>query len=422
MADSYKVVGLARMKRLATGALVAVAMLLVAARSQGWTWIGAFAEAALIGALADWFAVVALFRHPLGLPIPHTAILPRNKARLADNLAEFIRDRFLDTASLVARLRAARPAERVAAWLRVPGNGDVLAGRLVVVLAESMDFMDDPRVRRIFLHALRRRAGRLDVAGGFGRLLELMASQGRHQILLDEGLARLSRWLDEPGVRQGFADMIVEVAGREYPKVVATLSLVGIKSAELGERVSAGILTGVHGILDEIAADPSHPRRQAFDELVAGYIRRLESDDAFRARVDQARREFLAHPAVGAALRDLWDDIRAWLVRDLQRPDSRLRRHLASAAAALGSALADNASLRDSFNEHLERTIDSLAPELRDGLAQHIATTMKAWKDEDLVREVEVSVGRDLQFIRLNGTFVGGLIGLVLHALTHYWP
>ena len=242
MAAPDKMRGLARMKATATSALVAVAVLLVLARSQGWSWIGAFAEAALIGALADWFAVVALFRHPLGLPIPHTAILPRNKARLAENLAEFIRERFLDTASLVARLRAAAPADRLAAWLRQPLNADLLAGRLLVVFAQSVDFMDDPRVRRLFLHAVRRRASGVDIADGLGRLLDAMTEHGRHQALLDEGLRRVSQWLDEPEVRQGFAGMIVDVAGREYPKVVATLGLVGINPTELGERVSAGIL------------------------------------------------------------------------------------------------------------------------------------------------------------------------------------
>jgi len=419
VADPDKISSLARIKALATAVLVAVAVLLVLARSQGWNWIGAFAEAALIGALADWFAVVALFRHPLGLPIPHTAILPRSKARLADNLAAFIRDRFLDTGSLVARLRAAAPADRLAAWLRQPANADLLAGRLVVVFAESVDFMDDPRVRRLFLHALRRRAGSLDMADGIGRLLDAMTEHGRHQALLDEGLQRLYAWLDEPGVRQGFAGMIVDVAGREYPKVVATLGLVGINPVELGERVSAGIIAGVHGLLQEIAQDPAHPRRQAFDALVADYIGRLAEDAGFRARVDQAKRDFLAHPAVGIYLRELWEDLRAWMSRDMQRPDSRLRRQLASAAMALGASLSDNTALRESFNEHLERTVESLAPELRDSLAGHIAATVKAWNDEDLVREIEVSVGRDLQFIRLNGTFVGGLIGVGLYALNH---
>jgi hypothetical protein len=221
-------------------------------------------------------------------------------------------------------------------------------------------------------------------------------------------------------VRQGFAGMIVDVAGREYPKVVAMLGLVGINPAELGERVSAGIIAGVQGLLDEVAQDPSHPRRQAFDELVATYVGRLGQDQAFRARVDQAKREFPGPPGGGHRP-----------ARPVGRParlagSGHAARRIPGCAVtwplppvALGASLADNPALRESFNEHLERTVETLAPELRDGLAHHIATTMKAWKDEDLVREVEVSVGRDLQFIRLNGTFVGGLIGLALYALTH---
>lgn len=418
MANPQKIAQLARMKGLAAAALLAVAALFVLARYQGWPWVAAFAEAATIGALADWFAVVALFRHPLGLPIPHTAILPRNKARLADNIAEFIRDKFLDTASLVARLRSANPAERLAGWLKDPKNATIFAERLVVVMAESLDFMDDPRVRRLALHALRRRAGSLDMADSMGGILDALTQGGRHQVLLDESIHKLAQWLDEPGVRHSFASMILDVAAREYPKVVATLGFVGIDPTELGDKVATGIVAGVHGLLDDIATNPDHPRRAAFDEVVTRYIGRLKSDEAFRAQVDQMKREFLAHPAVGTYLRDLWDELRAWLGRDMARADSMIRQRIASAAGALGTSLAANEALRDSLNEHLEKTVESLAPELRTGLAGHIASTVRAWNDEDLVREIEVSVGRDLQFIRLNGTFVGGLIGLALYAVT----
>lgn len=155
MTTPDKAASLKRMKTLATALLVVVTLLFVVARREGWPWLAAFAEAAMIGALADWFAVVALFRHPLGLPIPHTAILPRNKARLADNLARFIRDRFLDTASLVARLRAADPASRIGVWLQQPDNARALSDRLGVILVQSLDFMDDRRVRRLLVHALR---------------------------------------------------------------------------------------------------------------------------------------------------------------------------------------------------------------------------------------------------------------------------
>jgi hypothetical protein len=257
MATPEKVAALARMKLIATVLFVAVTVLFVVARLEGWPWVAAFAEAAMIGALADWFAVVALFRRPLGLPIPHTAILPRNKARLADNLAIFIRDRFLDTQSLVARLRAAQPADRIAAWLQDENNARLLADRLAVLLAESLDFMDDKRVRRLVLHALRRRAGTLDLAGGVGRIMDVLTEDGRHQALLDEGLRKLAAWLDDPAVKEGFAGMIVDVASKEYPKVVSMLGLVGINPAELGEKVSVGIVAGVNGLLDEVAATRS---------------------------------------------------------------------------------------------------------------------------------------------------------------------
>lgn len=419
MASPEKAAALARMKLLATGLLVAVTVLFVFARREGLPWLAAFAEAAMIGALADWFAVVALFRRPLGLPIPHTAILPRNKARLADNLAVFIRDKFLDTHSLVGRLRAANPAERIATWLQDERNARLLADRLAVVAVQSLDFMDDRRVRRLVLHALRRRAGDLDLAGTVGRVLNLLTEDRRHQGLLDDGLHKLADWLGQPGVQQGFAGMIVDVANKEYPKIVAMLGLVGINPAELGEKVANGIVTGVNGLLDEVANDPNHPRRAAFDEVIHRYIERLQHDEGFRARIEQAKRDFLAHPGVGTYLQGLWADLRGWLASDLGKPDSRVRRKIASAASAIGASLATNPALRDSVNEHIEQSVEALAPELREGLSRHIAGTVRAWNDEDLVREIEQSVGRDLQFIRLNGTLVGGLIGLVLYAVTH---
>ncbi len=419
MATPEKMAALGRMKLIATALFVAVTVLFIVARRADWPWVAAFAEAAMIGALADWFAVVALFRRPLGLPIPHTAILPRNKARLADNLAVFIRDKFLDTESLVARLRAANPAEHIGAWLQVDANARLLADRLAVVLVESLDFMDDKRVRRLFLHALRRRAGNLDLAGNVGRIMNVLTEDGRHQALLDEGLRKLSEWLNQPGVQQSFAGMIVDVASKEYPKVVATLGLVGINPAELGEKVAVGIVAGVNGLLEDVAANPLHPRRAAFDELIVRYIERLQHDEAFRARIEQVKRDFLAHPGIGAYLQELWEEVRNWLDRDLARPDSGVRRKLASAAAAIGASLANNPTLRDSVNEHIEHAVENLAPELRDGLSRHIAGTVRAWNDDDLVREIEHSVGRDLQFIRVNGTVVGGLIGVALYATTH---
>ena len=417
-AHQEKRADLGKMKNLATGLLVVVAVVYLVARQQGWHWVAAFAEAATIGALADWFAVVALFRHPLGLPIPHTAILPRNKARLADNLAEFIRDKFLDTRSLVGRVRDLNPAARLAVWLQQPANSTFVAGQAAGVLAESVDFLKDPRVQRVMVRGLRRRLASVDLSTGMGRLLDTLTEQGRHQALLDEGLKRLSGWLSDEGVQTSFAGMIVDVAQREYPAVVATMGLVGIDPNELGERIARGIVGGVNGLLAEVAADRDHPRRAAFDSLVAEYVERLKHDPAFRERVEAARLDLFASPELAGYLAGLWQDLEDWLCWDLARPHSRLKASMARALEALGRSLAENKAFGESLNEHLEQAVERFAPELREAMTGHVANTVRAWKDEDLVREVELSVGRDLQFIRLNGTLVGGLIGLALYAIT----
>ncbi|WP_251199528.1 DUF445 domain-containing protein [Aromatoleum aromaticum] len=412
---------LAKMKRLAAALLVAVTALFVVARLQQgagiWAWVAAFAEAAMIGALADWFAVVALFRHPLGLPIPHTAIIPANKERLGENLAAFVRDKFLATDTLVHKLRAFGPAERLAGWLRQRDNTEIVAGKLAGVLAGWLDFIDDERVRSLLAARIGERLRAIDVSEVAGQILDTLTIDARHQELLDATLKRLARWLDDPQVQIAFAAMIIEIAGKEYPKALKTVGLV-TNTEEFSRRIAAGIVRGINGWLHDIGDDPQHPRRQAFDETVAEFIARMKNDADFKARVNAAKLEVLTHPVLARYLDGLWDELKAWLREDLHEPDSRLRQRISAAASAFGATLAENRALRDSLDGHLESAVVALADDLRDALSRHIASTIRSWKDEDLVRELELSVGRDLQFIRLNGTIVGGGIGLLLHGLT----
>lgn len=412
---------LASMKRIATALLVAVTILFFVARLQHaagiWSWIAAFAEAAMIGALADWFAVVALFRHPLGLPIPHTAIIPRNKARVADNLGEFVRDKFLATDTLVQKLRAFSPAGRLGGWLQQPENAEIVADKLAAALGGWLDFVDDERVRKLLGTAIGERLKDIDLSRGAGQVLDTLTLDNRHQELLDAGLQKLARWLDDPEVQSAFAAMIVEIAGKEYPKVLRTVGIV-TNTEGLSRKIAASIVQGINGWLHDIGDDPLHPRRAAFDDTVAEFIDRLKNDAAFAARIDAVKRELLAHSALAGYLHGLWDELKAWLRQELHQPDSHLRQRLRHTANALGTTLAENQALRDSLDDHLESAVVALADDLRDGLSGHIATTIRGWKDEDLVRELERSVGRDLQFIRLNGTLVGGGIGLLLHGAT----
>ncbi|NMG74686.1 DUF445 domain-containing protein [Aromatoleum diolicum] len=416
---------LARMKRLAGALLLAVTALFIIARLQHgagiWSWIAAFAEAAMIGALADWFAVVALFRHPLGLPIPHTAIIPANKARVADNLAGFVRDKFLATDTLVQKLHTFSPADRLAGWLRQPDNADLVADKLAAALAGWLDFIDDARVRSLLAAGVRERLKKIDVSRIAGQVLDTLTVDNRHQELLDVGLRRLARWLDDPAVQVTFATMIVEIAGKEYPKTLKAVGLV-TDTEEFSRKIAASIVKGINGWLHDIGDDPEHPRRREFDDTVAEFIDRLKNDADFAARINAAKLEILTHPVLAEYLNGLWDELKDWLHQDLQQPDSRLRQRLSDAADAFGTTLAENRALRTSLDDHLESAVVALADDFRDALSRHIAATVRSWKDEDLVREVELSVGRDLQFIRLNGTVVGGGIGLVLHGLTLLVP
>ncbi|MDR5762691.1 DUF445 domain-containing protein [Caballeronia sp. LZ035] len=410
------------MKWFAFALLIAAGALFALAKSRHdaglWAWVSSFAEAAMVGALADWFAVVALFRHPLGVPIPHTAILPANKARVGDNLAAFVRDRFLGTDALVARVNAFDPASRLSLWLAEPKNAELLGKKAVTAVGQLLSFADDDRIKTMLHDTLRRRADQFDLAGAAGGVLASLTSDRRHQLLLDEGLTQLAAWLDKPEVQEMLAARIVAVAGEEYPKLVGMLGFVGLSAEELGGKFAAGLVRGANQWLHDISSDPEHERRQAFDAAVARFVERLRTDPAFKARIDEHKREWLERPELRDYVNGLWDEFVAWLDADIRRPDSALHMKVVAMAGGFAAALGNDPALRDSINEHMRDALKALAPELRDGIAKHIAATVKQWDDATLVRDVELNIGRDLQFIRVNGTLVGGAVGILIHAVT----
>ncbi|KND59911.1 putative membrane protein [Candidatus Burkholderia verschuerenii] len=421
METQDKASSLRRMKWFAAALLVAAAALFALAKSQHdvgvWAWVSSFAEAAMVGALADWFAVVALFRHPLGVPIPHTAILPANKARVADNLAVFVRDRFLGTDALVARVNAFDPASRLSAWLAEPKNADLLGKKAVTAVGQLVSFVDDQRIKDVLYDAIRRRAEQFDLAGAAGGVLSTLTEDRRHQLLLDEGLRQMAGWLDKPETQEMLAARVVAVAGEEYPKLVGMLGFVGLNAEELGAEFAAGLVRGANQWLHDISGDPEHERRKAFDAAVERFVERLKSDPAFKEHIAAHKRQWLERPELRGYVNGLWDEFTAWLEADLRRPDSALHAKVVEVAGGFAQALGGDPVLRDSINEHMRDALKALAPELREGIAKHIAATVKQWDDATLVRDVELNIGRDLQFIRVNGTLVGGAVGVLIHVL-----
>lgn len=409
---------LIRNKMIATALMIGAALLFVVARLQkgqgAWEWVAAFAEAAMVGALADWFAVVALFRHPLGVPIPHTAIIKNKKDAIAGNLAGFIRDKFLASETLIARLRAYNPAEHLAVYLMSRENAAGLAKGLTRLCADSLDFIDDERVQQFLRSALSSRIDGFDCATSAGQILDALRKDNRHQVVLDDLLRRCAGWLAGEEAQARLARAIEDMAAKEYPLLMAFMPNKDQFARGAGEK----IVKRINAYIQEVNADPAHEVRYRFDTAVSGFIARLKSEPHLRAKVEEIKQEVVHNQVISDYARSIADDLKSWLADDLQQPQSRVQEKIAAAVAGLGTTLFNNQGLKESLNEHLETLVLHYGDTLRTAIAGHISGTMQQWESDDYTDEIELSIGSDLQFIRMNGTLVGGVIGLLLHAVS----
>ncbi|MBU6492142.1 MAG: DUF445 family protein [Burkholderiales bacterium] len=413
--DPAKAQELSRSKRQALLLLLLAAAVFVgtalAPRGPWLDGVKAVAEAAMVGALADWFAVVALFRRvPLPVVARHTAIIPRNKDRIADNLAQFVRDKFLDAPSIVGLIRKHDPAQRIAQWLTAPANTELLGGYVATLTAGLLELTDDARIQRFIRDALHALLGKLDLSQSMGTLLDTLTQDGRHQKLLDAGIAQFVALLDKPETRAFIAARIVEWLKREHPKKERVLP-----TEWLGENGAAMVAKAVNSVLSDISANPRHVLRERFDAAAATLIDRLKTDPAFLAKGEQIKRYIQDDPALNRYIAELWGQLRRWLKDDITRGDSVLHARVAAAGQWLGKELATNAALREALNEHMETAARAMAPDFSAFLTRHISDTVKNWDAADMSRQIELHIGKDLQFIRINGTLVGGCIGLLLY-------
>ena len=410
---------LKRMKRGALALLIAMIAGFVLSHAMGaqgvWAWVRAFCEAATVGALADWFAVVALFRHPLHLPIPHTAIIPNNKARIADNLAIFVRDHFLEPETLLAKLKSLDPAKRLGDWLVQPAQTRQLVQGMRKVALQSLDLLDEHAVRRVIQEFAITNLKKWNAAQTAGEVFTLLTRDGRHQKLLDAALERLGGYLAQEDVKARASGLMVKFAKKEWPRIVTTLNLVSSVD-DIADSMADKLARALLDELQEVLSQPDHPVRRDYEQWVIDYIERLRSDPDVAEQVETLKQRVIAHPKVQEFVQGLWDDIHAALRRDLAAENSILAKHLESACLAIGEKIASDPALRDALNDHLLTSARSMTDSLRDGVTDHIAKTVKNWDERQLVDELELSVGRDLQYIRFNGTLVGGLIGVILHA------
>lgn len=415
-----RLASLRRMKMAATALLVAMVAGFVLGHVMGnqgvWAWLRAFCEAATVGALADWFAVVALFRHPLGLPIPHTAVIPRGKERIGENLALFVRDHFLEPATLLEKLKVFDPAARLGEWLSEPAQARRVSEAAREIAVQVLDLLDETAVRKAIKEFVDSSLQQWDMAQTASEVLGLLTRDGRHQKLLDEALQRLAAYLATDEVKDRASALLLKHAKKEWPKIIGVVGMMS-STDTMADKLAEKMARALVNELQDVLSQTDHPVRQEYERWVIDYIERLGTDPTLVAQVDVLKQRLLRHSKVQDYVQTLWDEIRAALRRDLSTPDSALGKHLENALQAMGQNLATDPGLRDALNTHFLSAAEKLAETLRSGATRHISQTVKNWDERLLVHELELSVGRDLQYIRFNGTLVGGLIGVLLHGL-----
>ena len=409
---------LKRSKRLALSLLAAAAVVFIITSllPRGF-WVDgvrAVSEAAMVGALADWFAVVALFRK---VPIPfvsrHTAIIPNNKNRIADNLAAFVDEKFLKPEALAAVILKSDPATNVAEWLKQPANRGYLANHLLKLVPEILATIDDARIQQLLRDALHTAIGKLELSPALGALLTGLTRDGRHQELLDDGMVALIGVMNRPATRELIAGQIAAWLKREH----STMSLV-LPTEWISENGAVMIANTLKNVMENIAADRDHKLRAKFDEMVQRFITRLESDPAFAARGEDLKRYLRDGDTFNTYIAQLWGSMRDWIKSDIAGGDSRLNDGVTKASQWLSEELLAHPEMRASLNQHMAGMARTLAPAFSSFLTRHISDTVKAWDEKDLSHQIELNIGKDLQFIRVNGTLVGGLVGLLLYAST----
>lgn len=403
--DAARQIQLDVMKRRATGMLALAAAVFGAASAfeDRYPWLGyirATAEASLVGGLADWFAVTALFRHPLGLPIPHTAIVATRKERIGRVLGTFVQDHFLSRAVVAANLRAVRPAERVARWLSDPEHSRQIARQVASGLAKTLETLPDHDVRELMHGVVSARLRATRVAPALGKTLAVVLGGNRQQDLLNVVVRLVA------GAIRDNRDLIREKVRSESPWWVP-----GVVDNKIYQR----ILETVEGLLSDIATNPAHPLRATLDTALWDFIDRLQHSPDVIARAEALKEEWLADPAVAELSTRLWETTRGALVAYATRADGPPPGPLERGLSEFGMALLANEALLAELDDLVIDLAAKVVERYRNEIGDLIATTVAGWDPEATSRRFELAVGRDLQFVRINGTLVGGLVGLVIY-------
>jgi uncharacterized membrane-anchored protein YjiN (DUF445 family) len=396
------VTGLRQMRLVALGLLVLAAVVFAATLHRGGAlgYVNAAAEAAMVGALADWFAVTALFRHPLGLPVPHTAIIPERKEALGRSLEEFVSANFLTQDNVRGRVAAAEPSRRLGEWLTDPAHSERVVVRSADLAARALAGVRDEHVLSFAGDVLLPRFAKEPLSPVAGHLLESVVQDGAHHGLVDLLLAEGHAWL------VANADTVGRVVAARAP---------WWSPQWLDERVVERVHHEAVRWVADVRDDPRHPARGALDRLLSQLAQDLQHDAVTIARAEALKERLLAHPQAARSTVAVWDAIRAVLVDALADPQGPLLTRAAAELAGFGRRLSSERALRDRLDAQAADVAGHLVESYGAELATVISHTVDRWDGAEAASRIEQHVGRDLQFIRINGTVVGALVGLAIH-------
>jgi uncharacterized membrane-anchored protein YjiN (DUF445 family) len=400
--------GVRGMRIIATGMLVLMAaVFMIAGRYDdmhpAWGFVRAFAEAAMVGGLADWFAVTALFRHPLGLPIPHTAIIPRNKDRIGNTLAQFLKDNFLTPSVVARRMRGIDVAGAAGRFLASPpGEGRLREGASRLI-ADILEALDEERLGGMVKGAVAGRMRAMEASPMLGQSMEAAIDEDRHIPLLDSVITWAGRTLDAN------EEMIRDMVRQRASWVM--------KLAGLDEKLSNGIIDGLRRLTIDMAVDTNHPLRLKAEEGLADLAWKLQHDPELRARVEEMKNEIIANKAVTDWIDGLWEKARAGLLKAARDPDATMAGKFGDAIRQLGTTLQRDGRLKGTINKFARRAVVGAVAAYGSGIVALVSDTIRGWDARTITGRLEAAVGRDLQYIRINGTLVGGLVGLLIHSV-----
>src|SRR4051812_3289323 len=401
--------GAGGIKAAATGLLFVMAAVLAPARGlePSYPWLGyvkAFAEAAMVGGLADWFAVTALFRHPLGLPIPHTAIIPRNKDRIGEALATFLKENFLISSVVARRMRNIDVAGATGRFLQTPaGDGTRIRAGASRLIADIFESLDDERLGGIVKGAIASRIRTMEVSPLLGHALASAINEDRHVPMLEAAIRWTARALDanEPLIRE----MV-------HKKANWVLKLAGLDA-----KLADAIVDGLRKLTVEMSTDPAHPVRVKVEEALAQLANDLQTRPETRERVEAMKEQLLDNKSVSLWLDTIWQKGREAVIRAARNPDAVLAGKLGEVLKTMGATLETDSRIRAALNQFARRAAVGMAASYGSAIVRLVSDTIRGWDARTVTARLEAAVGRDLQYIRINGTIVGGLVGLILHLL-----